>query len=111
LEVECPFQETGAPISGSLLEPEYGLAEFELLRCTFTSGNCIPAIDPRLAAISSVSEIEMAIVDYTRARIAAALEEIGRLMQSEFPSQHPKDAIDIHHSWDINDLLRTFAMQ
>ncbi|MCK9623081.1 MAG: hypothetical protein M0R47_21410 [Methylobacter sp.] len=37
----------------------------------------------------------MAIVDYTRARIAAALEEIGRLMQSEFPSQHPKDAIDI----------------
>jgi hypothetical protein len=40
----------------------------------------------------------MRIVDYTRARIAAALEEVDRLLQSDFPSQHPKDAIDILQS-------------
>jgi len=37
----------------------------------------------------------MAAVNYARSRITAVLEEIGRLMQSEFPTQHPKDAMNI----------------
>ncbi len=37
----------------------------------------------------------MAMMDHARERVVAALEEINRLMQSEFPSQHPKDAMNI----------------
>ncbi len=37
----------------------------------------------------------MPTLDHARDRVAAALEEIERLMQSEFPSQPPKDAMDI----------------
>jgi len=37
----------------------------------------------------------MSTVNYARNRITAVLEEIGRLMQSEFPAQHPKDAMNI----------------
>ncbi|MCK4389111.1 MAG: hypothetical protein KAV83_02585 [Desulfobacterales bacterium] len=36
----------------------------------------------------------MSTVNYARNRITAALEEIGRLMQAEFPAQHPKDAMN-----------------
>jgi len=35
------------------------------------------------------------MVHHAQKRIAAAIREIDRLMQSEFPSQHPKDAINI----------------
>jgi hypothetical protein len=37
----------------------------------------------------------MLMVNYARNRITAALEEIGRLMQSEFPAQHSRDAMNI----------------
>ncbi len=37
----------------------------------------------------------MSTVNYTKNRITATLEEIGRLMQSEFSAQHPKDAMNI----------------
>lgn len=40
----------------------------------------------------------MSTIDHARERVAAALEEIDRLMQSEFPSQHPKDAMNILRS-------------
>lgn len=36
----------------------------------------------------------MPTIDHARERVAAALEEIERLMQSEFPSQQPKDAMN-----------------
>lgn len=35
------------------------------------------------------------LLHHAKKRIASAIEEIDRLMQSEFPSQHPKDAICI----------------
>ena len=37
----------------------------------------------------------MATIDHARKRVVAVLDEIDRLMQSEFPGQHPKDAMSI----------------
>lgn len=37
----------------------------------------------------------MATVDYAKERIRGALEEIARLKQSEFPYDHPRDAIGV----------------
>ena len=36
----------------------------------------------------------MPTIDHAKDRVAAALEEIDRLIQSDFPSQHPKDAMN-----------------
>ena len=36
----------------------------------------------------------MPTIDHAKNRVAAALEAIDRLLQSEFPSQHPKDAMN-----------------
>ncbi len=37
----------------------------------------------------------MSTINHARERISAALDEIDQLMQSDFPSQHTKDAMDI----------------